>query len=131
MLAPKGSGSQQQQQQQQEEEEVAADAVASGAATVAGEVQQATAAEQPTAGQQQPSRQLPLGVGAPAAACSKGMKSRMLWGRGLTKALGVVRFKHAGDMHVGAGRQQQPAAAGAVAVATTGEVIMSGAASVS
>jgi hypothetical protein len=121
MLAPKALGAQQQQQEHQ----VPGDAVASGSATAAGEVQEGAAE------QQQPSRQRPLGVAAsaPAAACSKGMKSRMLWGRGLTKALGVVRFKHAGVMHVGAGSQQQPAAA--VAVATTGQVPLSGAALIS
>ena len=70
--------------------------------------------------QQQPQPQLTrrssLGVGAmavqPAAACSQGMKSRMLWGRGLTKALGVVRFKHAGDVH-GASQSALPGAAAA------------------
>lgn len=59
---------------------------------------------------QQPQTQLakqrslrPDAVAPSAHACSKGMHSRMLWGRALTKTLGVVRFKHAGDVHAAAG----------------------------
>ena len=60
-----------------------------------------------------PARQRSLGAGAqaPSAACSKGLKSRMLWGRGLTKALGVVRFKQAGDHLHGLMQHQRAAAA--------------------
>jgi len=59
-----------------------------------------------------PVRQRSLGSGStctPVAACSSGLKSRMLWGRGLTKALGVVRFKQAGE-HMQEGRGSTAAA---------------------
>lgn len=59
-----------------------------------------------------PVRQRSLGSGStctPVAACSSGLKSRMLWGRGLTKALGVVRFKRAGE-HLQEGRGSTAAA---------------------
>lgn len=45
-------------------------------------------------------RQQPLVAGSTKP--SAGSNSRMLWGRGLTKALGVVRFKHAGDVYAAA-----------------------------
>jgi hypothetical protein len=114
------------QQQHSSGRDADADTEADGAAAAAAaeggqqgrEVQQdATGASelpQPEQQEQQHVRQGQLGAAAaaaqPAVAYSKGLKSRMLWERGLTKALGVVRFKHAGEGHA-ANQQARTASA--------------------
>lgn len=125
VLAPRSAGDQVQQQQGQAAADGAsADPVHQPMATSAGSAgdmagQQTT--NQQAAGVRQLARRSSLSAGAtaPSAAYSKGTKSRMLWGRGLTKALGVVRFKHAGDMHAGAASQPDAAAATAAASSVT------------
>lgn len=66
----------------------------------------AVPAQQPMPAAEQPEAALHVKqqlstVGRPTGP-SAGSNSRMLWGRGLTKALGVIRFKHAGDVHAAA-----------------------------